>query len=148
MVLKPWTTLKVFYTELSSFLKLKKPEQVRKAPETFLMRPAITHITCLKDRLTYQTSRCDVVCATDYVFVIHHGKLLEATVSLGTKVKFLPSLKRSFFAPSAVASRFVLAALIVYNRKPTSLTKTRCDVFISQGSINDFRLNLKFDAVI
>ena len=61
-----------------------------------------------------------LVCATDHVFVLYQWKLFWGTVSLGAKVRqTLLALKRSFLAPSALKSRFALAALSVNHTKPS-----------------------------
>ena len=60
-----------------------------------------------------------IVCVTDHIFVLYHWKLLGATVSLGTKVRFA--------VPCAFYARLTLHAcwLVRKQYKTESLTKTR-----------------------
>ena len=71
--------------------------------------------SCGYSRSAYHSLR--LVCATDHVFVLYQWKLFGATVSLGTCLR--QTLKRSFLTPSALDSRFALAALSINNTKPS-----------------------------
>ena len=132
---------------------LQEAQEIPRSGETNSQFLALNSCKAHTSSISCSYLVCDIVCATDHVFVLYQWKLFGATVSLGTKVPSANLTRAKALVPRAFGARLALRARCLVHKqyKTESLAKTICDtdyllLFVGKFFFHPTRISFFFSS--